>query len=529
MALASTPTSIRNLDQWRQQLRQLRLPVDPVIKAQALKRLTAATANTNNIAEILQQDPAICVQLMCAANKSLAASGNQTQSLAHSLSLLGFTQVASLLNTMPSYDDVAFEQLEQYRQQLAISLHAAHQAQAWAEHNSHWAQHEIFWPTLFQRAPIWALWYVAGPEMQQLQRQQAQCGGGEQAHAQRRCLGASLQELAQMLSQSWHLAEFAQHSWQPKLAGDARQWANLAAAGDNSNPPTAAMQAISQRPSFAIALANRLADASDWGWYSRQTLRLQKILAASLHIPLTQAITLSHRLAVNSSRQANTIIPQPQAAQLLCYQRKAAAIAGTQPSVAASATPPPASIMHKTAEAKNGRAHLLAAAPSEFIALIRRYQRDAASFKNSDEMMALAVDCLCQHAGFERASASLVNLADKKLRTCCSSTVEQHQPLAEFQYSLQAGDLLSKLLKKPLSLRLQARNHGQIWPRLASSFQAICASDGFVMMSVFAGEKPIALIYADRGISQQPIDDQQYTFFKQLCGAISQCLRQREE
>ena len=104
MAIASEKKIPHSLGTWQTALRRLELPVDPTIKSASLQKLNSSTGNAKNIAEILQGDPALCLLLMQEANKSLALSDNETHSLSHTISLLGFPRVDTLIRRSTEYD-----------------------------------------------------------------------------------------------------------------------------------------------------------------------------------------------------------------------------------------------------------------------------------------------------------------------------------------------------------------------------------------------------------------------------------------
>lgn len=156
--------------------------------------------------------------------------------------------------------------------------------------------------------------------------------------------------------------------------------------------------------------------------------------------------------------------------------------------------------------------------------MLERLQQQADSFASIHEIMNLAVSTLCSSLNFERASVSLLNRQSKELRTYYSSGTEDSPALKNFSHILQQGDLFNKLLQKPLSVRLQASNYSQIWPLLPGNFKQACGADEFFMMSIFSVNTPVALIYADRGKTNRALSKQQYSLFKQMCTAVSQCI-----
>ncbi|ARN74353.1 HDOD domain-containing protein [Oceanicoccus sagamiensis] len=504
---------------WRAELRQLKLPVDPAVKKSALQTLKSGVANAQAIADVVHADPALCLILLCTANKTLSRSGNETYDLPHAMSLLGFPKVESVISDAAIYDKKTFPFLAQYRQQLTVSLHAAHQASCWSSLNAHWQQDSLYWATLFNQAVIWSLWYQAGEQMQQLQNERIDHNGVQQRRAEEKIFGTTLQQLSEGLSQDWYLPTLTQQSWQPAITGNTYQWVLLSRMIPEKshlaldNYPD--LQKTLSHPAFLIALANRLADHAEWNWQSRQSVRLQKILASASNKPLDSITALIHQQASSLKNNKHTLHP---AKQLLSQYRKTDKLNATTDSQTVSK---PAK---KQLPSPLPSAALLEGAPSSFVNTIERLQQQPESFDNIHDVMNFAVNSLCSDIKLERASASLLDIKSKELRTYYSRGAEDSPGLKNYRHTLQQGDLFNKLLQKPVSVRLHKDNYTKIWPLLPGDFKQACAVDQLLMMSIFAGKKPMAIIYADRGKTNRPISDEQYSFFKQLCSAVSRCL-----
>jgi HD-like signal output (HDOD) protein len=517
----------QTLTQWQQQLRSLKLPADPVVKAAALQKLVSPTGNADNIANILKGDPALCLLIFSETNKVLHRSGNETASLSHCLSLLGFPYVEKLLRRTPEYDKKNFPYLKQYRQQLSISLHAGYQTEAWAKQNPYWPEDELFWPAVFQRAPIWSLWYQAGEQMQQLESLRATHQGANQPALEKKIFGCSLLMLGSTLARDWHLAKVTRHSLAANKTGNSRHWIMLSKI--NPNVTKIAMEQfpnllrICSAPAFAIALANRLADEADWDWHSTRTFRLEKIVATCLHIDHHQAVSLCHQQAAAASRQINlpgTITP---ATQLLCHYQKAYEInlanevinKDINATITSDSKP----------QVKPNQTNSTATSPID--QLLYQLTEQPQSFHNQHQVMNAVVSSLCKVVNMDRATVLLLNRKTKILRSYYNSGCDNYPELKYFRHTLQQGELFNKLLQKTLSVRLHSGNHQKIWPLLPERFKTACDQHEFFMVSIFINQRPTAIIYADCGISQRPLSSSQYSRFKQLGQALSLCLQSR--
>ena len=568
----------QGLSEWQDQLQTVVLPANSVVKIAALQKLNASTGNANNIAAILLEDPALCLLLMREANQVLQRSDNETNSLSHAISLLGFPYVETLLRSTKDYDKNQFAYLDAYRQQLSISLHAAYQIEAWAEKNPFWPSGELFWATLFQRAPSWALWYRAGEQMQQLEHLRAQHRGSNHSDLESMIFGCKLHDLYRLVSRSWNLPKATQESWQLGVRGTARQWVKLSQINPDqleiAMENSASLLRVSSSTAFAVSLANQLAEGGEWNWYSHQTLRLQKVLATAMRMTVEQATAFSHQQAIHATRRhhiAGTFTP---AQQLFSGYNKAQYIQDTlqglelggdqlghnelsditanvddrrtgarkEPALeeVRSTNTPAAHQFHSTAQSRapgfrdqEGKPDSTLSktppntspkTPAGLVNALQRFKLQPDSFKNKHEILDLALRTMREAIGLDRGTISLLNRKTKNLRSLYDYGCENSPTLTQFNHTLVKGDFFNKLLQKTVSIHLNSNNYSKIWPLLPENFKETIKTDEFLMMSIFVKKIPTAVIYVDCAIKQQTITSLQYRYFKQLCAAVSLCL-----
>lgn len=383
--------------------------------------------------------------------------------------------------------------------------------------------------------------------MAALQQRRASRRGGHHPNAEQQLLGIPLQALAVALCRRWHLPGLTQLSWQSRQHGNARNWLALS----RLNPANShielesqpKLQHLARQPALLVALASRMADESEWSWYSHRTLRLQKILASLLNQPLDDTITLSHRQAVAASRAYQIKQALSPARQLFSFYNKADSLKPllnkdaskpAQPSAsqpAKPARPEKPAAAHSTPSASPGIESL---APidlpnpgkvvDDIDSFIRQLLQQPSVFNELPSLINRFLQGLNQHCQLQRTTASLIRPGSNQLCTFYSHGTESSPALSDFRHHLQRNDLFHKLLQRPLSMRLQASNYAKVWPLLPDNFKQACAGNEFFMMSVFAHQKPLVLIYGDQGLSQQPLNEEQYTRFKQLCRALGQAI-----
>jgi len=94
-----------------------------------------------------------------------------------------------------------------------------------------------------------------------------------------------------------------------------------------------------------------------------------------------------------------------------------------------------------------------------------------------------------------------------------------HLPLAE------AG-LFARLMDKPAAFWLKADNQAKAWPQVPERVRELVGVRSFFAMSLFVGDKPLGLVYADRRSSECELDARSYEAFRLLVRMAGQRIEQ---
>jgi hypothetical protein len=89
--------------------------------------------------------------------------------------------------------------------------------------------------------------------------------------------------------------------------------------------------------------------------------------------------------------------------------------------------------------------------------------------------------------------------------------------LRQFDFALGAKDLFGQLMAKMQGVWLNEGNRAKLWPMIDPRLQRMIGEGEFFAMSLYQGDKPLGLIYADRGHGACGLDPLTYTDFKMLC------------
>ena len=497
----------RSLTDWLQILEPKQLPVDDRVRQSALKLLTAG-GNATALIPVLLDDPALVVLLFREANQALARYDREAHTLEHAISLLGGGRVQTLLEQAPALAP-DHPHAEAYRLKLLRSRHAAAQARLWAEGTGLWPTEEVFWATLLATAPMWLLWLEAGELLHKIDLFRAEHGAVGKTQV-RALFGCDSYEVAATLAERWRLPTMSQLGWKRAVIGNLRQWIALEHSAHLDEAPTIPSRALTElchQPALIVALANALAAEADWDWYSRRSQRLLRIAATACRRPLATLISYCHQTAAAISRDYGDSAGPSPGAKLLCHWQQAhywfKPTPAPQP---APATPP------------NNAERILAAAVQKL--------RNPATVGGMREVLALGLQALHTGVALQRVAILFVKPGSRELQTVLSAGTDPDSALRQLRCASQTSPLFTQLLSKPVCLLVDQDNGGKYLRHLPESFRAAINCDNFVLMAVFAGERPVALIYADTAPASLDSGSRQHTLFKQICQTLSQTLTQ---
>lgn len=105
----------------------------------------------------------------------------------------------------------------------------------------------------------------------------------------------------------------------------------------------------------------------------------------------------------------------------------------------------------------------------------------------------------------------------KRVKSRFTLGVAAEDPLRHFEFKLANKDMFGQLMSRMQGVWLNSSNRNRMWPMVHPNLQQIIGEGDFYAMSLFAGNKPIGMIYADRGHGVCDLDPATYTDFKILC------------
>lgn len=522
-------------DDWASFLLEKTLPSPFQVGKYVLHALKEDQLPYAKLAQQLARDPILSYRILTSANARLPAGKATSKTLDHAISMIGVDELHSLVTKLP-FESASSTDIKSYYfvRTLAASLFAAYLGRAICEFKHHPQPEDVFWSCLLLGVPLWLMWRFATVEMR-LVRYAIRSNFKLPEVAEREVLGCTFREISEAVSRRLALPDLVKSCYAPGHRPITRQCLLLARSARYEERPAPwddiHLSIKMHQDTFIVQLANLVANGAAHDWYSRATLRAQRMLASYLNVPLEQAITLTHESAATMSRQHPLPGMMMPAAKLFLPPRprvkafdpnKAAAIRAEKvvsPKPESGVAPKPATptLAPESAETGNIFAEL-----TEI--MIKRPEE----FSDLHELMNAATQGLAYGIGLKRSVAALVSKDGKRLKSYYSVGCIDHPALAHFETVIVRETLFGKLCERPASVWVKSDSDTKIRGLVPINFKQVIEVDDFFLMSVFIGKKPVAMLYADAS-RQNKLTEQQYQQFKYLCGAVATTLRYQAE
>jgi hypothetical protein len=140
------------------------------------------------------------------------------------------------------------------------------------------------------------------------------------------------------------------------------------------------------------------------------------------------------------------------------------------------------------------------------------------------DIMALTVRAIVEGLGMKRVVFNLLTPGKPELRARYVLGFPQQHPLRNQIIPLDDVRLFVRLLEKPQSIWFNPVTAQQFSSLLPPDFSQLYPATHFCAMSIFAGEKPLGLVFAD--CDEAPLTEHHYQHFKQICLLTTRALTQ---
>ena len=477
--MSTSKAQPKNLDAWLKELDGVRLPVSSDNHRRAVSALRNSNSSLREIAEQLQQSPALALVIMRGANSSKSSLSEPAANLEVALIRLGLQSAETLLNklTPVTESDIPLP----LRQLQLLSRHAAHQASGLFGARLARLWHDIQCSSLLFLAPLWPL-VARYPELFTAWEQRVLINGEPASKVEQQLLGVPLLQLCLALAEKWRLPEWILHGYR-LLLNDRRQLVKaLRIAGSGEQPPQQQQHLDDDGhlrrwltlPTNCILLANGLAVGAHESWDCKASRRWQQLTALYLQLSLDDVQQLVHQHAAQSARSHHEAeLWHP--AQALLWPWNARHLQAEKPATA------PAPV--KT-EVDAWRKHC-----TELL-------REPSAFANVLQLTSCARDAL-QACGMQRL---LILLSDRThSRLLSQQSLGVSVPGSGLSLDPSQSQVLRRLLNEATQLRLTPANIAQYSALLPGNLKSLFPGEHLILRSIANQQRVAMVLVADQG------------------------------
>ncbi|MCG8612458.1 MAG: HDOD domain-containing protein, partial [Pseudomonadales bacterium] len=132
-----------------------------------------------------------------------------------------------------------------------------------------------------------------------------------------------------------------------------------------------------------------------------------------------------------------------------------------------------------------------------FKQLIHSLSKQPEEFADLHEIMNAAVQGISYGLGLARTTVALVNTKHTRLKAYYTAGTRKNKELGTFQIDLTKPNLFHRLIQSPASIWIKPDTNRSTWALIPPEFKKTAGVQEFFLMSVFVGDKPVAVFYAD--------------------------------
>jgi len=503
---------------WVKRVVAASLPV-MAVSAARLTRQIQSQASLADISHTVAKDPALCLHLFRAANQRVKSKDVEILSLSHVVTALGMQGVVDVVKSAPKIaHDSLDPSLTAYFQAQINSAFAGHLVELWAEKHHQTNGERLKWANILAGAPLWALWRIASDEMRQWQWQ-VYVKGNHHLTVEQDVFSARLDDILRVSARKMGLPLLAQHSLERAELPDTKQWTQLTEDDfREAMDSDARLRHVWGKPETLMAITAHISQQVIIGWEHPNNVVYHVMIAHLANVPLEQAYQLNHQAAVSFSqgfKMSGQFLP---VFPLLWPHTPEPPIL-PEPSISA-----PEPEQQKVFNGDTGEPVKRIVNRDVIEEMLQKFRQQVSGFENIHDILLTANKALHQGLGMNRVFVCVLNKDNSALRPYYCVGVADNSPVRKLKIDLQSNPFFKKLLARPASFKVAEHNAKQAQKMLSADVVMTLGCQDFVAQSLFAGNKPIGVVYADTRLDERRISDKEYQAFKTICQGVSYAL-----
>ncbi len=474
-----------SLSHWIDRIGSLPLPAMPGSISEIRRLSNSSIANHGEFGRVLARDPGFATAIFRRLGSLPHPPKAPIGTLSHAVALLGVGLLEFQAEEIPCIGDTGkFKPDSGLHKCYSQACHAAAYAGHWASSRRDSNPDEIVAATLIRSCGEMALWQHSPRHMDRIAEHMDE--GMCRENASIAVLGFTLDQLNFALALHWGLPPLVTESLQPAGAFHTR--------------------------SLGIMLASALAYSTSYSWNNDETDELLELVAEYLEFTTSEATARVHEQSADTARALGGL-PLPLAAFDLLRQPPRPTPETPVHRATPLSTPfqpqEPTTSSKEAAFSRTQQGEGKSAAPQARSGLRAKLDRTASDLQ--------------LHTGMERVMFAVLSADRKLLQARFVAGASSEAPINRFRLSLDQRHLFYLLLGKPQGFWLSESNREKYLPAIPTSLRSVINFEGFFASSLFIGDKPLGILYADRGDPSLSTNTE-FEYFKNIARQLSRDL-----
>jgi len=486
-----------NVEDWIQNLSEDKMPgfsgtVTDVTHAVNSDRTSAA-----DVAQAILRDPSLTSRLLKMANSFFYnPSSQEISTISRAVMVLGFDQVRALALSLVLIDSLADgQQRDKLTAEIALSFHAAVQAQELAKKTKCKSPENIFVATLLSRLGNMAFWAFSDDKAQQL-LELVNSGEMSEQEAENEVLGFSLRDLTRGLSKSWSLGELLDNALSDKKVKDQRL--------------------------DVIEMAQLIAESTVSGWDNDSAQAAIEHVAEKLNLKVDSVKEFVHNNANNAKKvtklygitKASNKIPVPKQpllnieGELIDSEVSEQAIdndAEIDTAVSDNDAPSKQDIIHPEPDA------------NVQMTILGDISRAIEEKPSINIILEMVLEGLYRGVGMDRSLFAIISKDHKTLTCKYAVGADSERLINEFTIDISSpNNIFNQVIKSKTAAHIPSDPKKLKGTLTRAVLQQLGTPPYLVMPTIVKG-KVIGMYMADRNVSKREVDDKDFLAFQQFC------------
>lgn len=456
-----------------------------------------------DVAQAILRDPSLTSRLLKMANSFFYnPSSQEISTVSRAVMVLGFDQVRALALSLILIDSLNDgQQRDKLTSEIALSFHAAIQAQELARKTKSKSPENIFVATLLSRLGNMAFWAFSDDKAQTL-LELVNSGQMSEQEAENEVLGFSLRELTRGLSKSWSLGELLDNVLSDKKIEDPRL--------------------------DIIAMGQLIAESTTSGWDSDEAKQAIKHVADKLNLKAENVKQLVHTNAKNAKEvtrlygitKASNRIPQPNKPLFETEQNL-------------SVIEPPNLGVLEASESTIYESDLETAASEDVVVIkdaihpepdpkvqmtiLGDISRAIEEKPSINIILEMVLEGLYRGVGMDRSLFAIISKDHKSLTCKYAVGAESEALINEFTMDISSPrNIFNQVIKTKKAAHIPA-DPKQLSGTLTRAVIEQLGTPPYLVMPTIVKGKVIGMFMADRNVSKREIKYEDFVAFQQFC------------